>query len=129
MPTPAWIASAFAAFIGAWLSFDGTRALTIGDYVTPSSGDYAGRLGPWASLLGAIGIDPRSTPIKLLHVALGLALLTSAILLRTHPALGWRCLLVSAIAGLWYLPFGTITLTAVIVLLCLPGVRSYALGG
>lgn len=129
MPFTGWIASVLSAFIGAWLAFDGGRALTIGDYVTPSSGRFAGQLGPWSKLIKAVGLDPRGTPVKLLHVVVGLGLVVSAVLLVTHPALGWRCLLVASIAGLWYLPFGTLALGVVIVLLMLPGVRAAALGG
>jgi hypothetical protein len=42
-------------------AYDGSRALIVGDYVTPKSGAYAGQLGPWAKLVAAVGIEPRST--------------------------------------------------------------------
>ena len=29
-----------------WMVFDGTRALVVGDYVTPSSEEHAGEPGP-----------------------------------------------------------------------------------
>jgi hypothetical protein len=41
-----WIVAALAALNGGWMTFDGARALIVGDYVTPSSGEYAGQLGP-----------------------------------------------------------------------------------
>lgn len=40
-----------------WMVFDGSRALLLGDYVTPAAGPYAGELGPWADVMRAIGID------------------------------------------------------------------------
>lgn len=45
------------AFIEAgWMAFDGGRALVVGDYVTPRSGQYAGQLGPWAKVVSTVGI-------------------------------------------------------------------------
>ncbi len=59
--------------------FDGTRALFIGDYVTPKTGEYAGQLGPWSNLVRAISIEPRSTLMKLIFVVYGFAALVIAI--------------------------------------------------
>jgi hypothetical protein len=50
---------------GGWMAFDGAHALITGDFVTPSSGPYSGQLGPWATLLEAVGlehIDAASNP-------------------------------------------------------------------
>jgi hypothetical protein len=58
---------------GSWMGFDGIRALTVGDYVTPRTGPYAGQLGPWRLVVGAVGLDPRGTPMKLGFVAFGAA--------------------------------------------------------
>ena len=68
-----WIVLALALFQGGWLCFDGSHALLLGDYVTPRSGPGAGQLGPWARLVSAVGLDPRSTTIKCLHLFLGIA--------------------------------------------------------
>jgi len=96
------------AFIeGAWMTFDGTRALVLGDYVTPSSGAHAGELGPWNHVVKAIGIPPRSTAMKLIFVTYGVAWLVIAIAFATHAAWAWRAMLIAAIATLWYLPVGT----------------------
>ncbi len=54
-----------------WLAFDGTHALLIGDYVTPASGRFAGQLGPWSRVVALIGLEPRSTLTKSLHLILG----------------------------------------------------------
>lgn len=66
-----WTIVIMALVEGGWFAFDGGHALVTGDYVTPKSGQYAGRLGPWSKLVAATGIDPRSTLMKVIHVALG----------------------------------------------------------
>jgi hypothetical protein len=48
-----WIVAALAALNGGWMTFDGARAFFVGDYVTPSSGEYAGQLGPWADVVSS----------------------------------------------------------------------------
>jgi len=55
-----WVAAALAASEAGYMVVDGLRALLVGDFVTPKSGPYVGRLGPWAELVSAIGIAPRS---------------------------------------------------------------------
>ena len=64
---------------GCWMAFDGTRALTLGDYVTPSRGTYAGQLGPWHHVVSTVGIPPRSAAMKLIFVAYGVAWLAIAV--------------------------------------------------
>lgn len=56
-----WIVVVLAAVNAGWMLFDGSRALVVGDYVTPSTGEYARQLGPWATLVEAVGLDPCST--------------------------------------------------------------------
>lgn len=106
--------------VGGWMTFDGVRALVIGDFVTPSSGDYAGQLGPWASLLSGLGVDPRSLGAKALHVACGgLWLAAAAACLRSRrPPRG--LLAAAALASLWYLPFGTIGGVVALILVATP---------
>jgi hypothetical protein len=105
---------------GAWMAFDGGRALVVGDYVTPRSGAYAGQLGPWAKLLSAIGLEPRSTAVKLGFVVLGAA----SVLACAGHFLGVpgarRALPVLAALVLWYLPFGT-AIGALVLLALLVG--------
>ena len=50
---------ALVLFEAGWMAFDGAHALVTGDYVTPSTGSYAGQLGPWADVVSAAGIGPR----------------------------------------------------------------------
>lgn len=108
-----------ALVIGGWLVFDGTRALTRGNYVTTR----AGKLGPWSRLVSALGLDPRSRLIKWLHVVLGLLWMISAVLFLANGSGGRSALLGCSLLTLWYLPVGTILSVAQIILLCLPALR------
>ena len=72
----AWLRLAILALgliEGGWMTFDGTRALTVGDYVTPSNGRHAGQLGPWNRVVSAVGIPHRSMAMKLIFVGYGLS--------------------------------------------------------
>jgi hypothetical protein len=88
---------------GLWMGFDGTRALLVGDYVTPRSGE----LGPWHYIVESVGIAPRSVSMKIIFVAFGLAwLIIAGTMLRRVP---WavNAALIGAVLTLWYLPVGT----------------------
>jgi len=112
-----WIIIALSLIQGAWLLFDGSRALISGDYTTPSSGPHAGQLGPWAQVVSALGINPRSTGMKVIHVLLGAAWLVAAILAVLQTG-GHRWLLLGcSLASLWYLPIGTVFSAVVLILL------------
>ena len=52
-----WVVVLFAFLEGGWFAFDGGHALVTGDYVTPSSGQYADQLGPWSKLVAGLGIE------------------------------------------------------------------------
>src|SRR5262245_34717416 len=73
-----WLIVILGVLLGSWLTFDGMRALVVGDYVMPRSGAYAGRLGPWSQLVAALGIEPRSPFMKWTHVALGVLWLAAS---------------------------------------------------
>jgi hypothetical protein len=106
-----WVRVALVAlgFIeGAWMTFDGTRALTVGDYITPSSGAHAGQLGPWSRVVTAVGIPSRSTAMKLIFVVYGLSWLIIALGLALRTGWALPAMLIAAVATLWYLPVGTI---------------------
>ncbi len=100
-----------------WMTFDGTRAFLVGDYVTPSSGEYAGQLGPWAKVVASVGIEPRSSLMKSIFVIYGVAWLIIISNFALNQAWGWLAMLIVAIGTLWYLPFGTISSIIQIVLL------------
>lgn len=89
------------------MALDGTYAFVRGDYVTPRSGQYAGALGPWATVVRAVGVDPRSTAMKAFFVAYGVAwLVVDAAFATGAPWAGWA-MVVAAAGSLWYLPVGT----------------------
>jgi hypothetical protein len=116
----AWIVVALAIINAGWMVFDGTRALTVGDYVTPQTGEYAGQLGPWSSLVKAMGIEPRSTLMKLSFVAYGVVTIFVAMCFALElPWAGWGMVIISV----WYLPVGTIMNMIVLVLLVFSPLR------
>lgn len=112
-------------FTAGWMLFDGLRALTIGDYVTSTTGEYAGQLGPWSNLVQGFGIEPRSTLMKVVFVLYGLSALAILAYYLLLYRWGRAALVVICFLGLWYLPFGTIANLIVLFLLMLR-TRKYA---
>ena len=53
-----------------WMAFDGSRALLVGDFITPKSGASAGQLGPWRHLVVWVGLNPRGTPMNNLFLTM-----------------------------------------------------------
>lgn len=117
MPWSSWIVVILTVLNAGWMTFDGTRALTVGNYVTPQSGAYAGQLGLWSKLVQSLGIEPRSTPMKLAFVVYGMTAIIMAICFALKLAWAWWGMLIVAILGLWYLPTGTIVNIMVVILL------------
>lgn len=99
------------------MAFDGVRALLIGDYFTPSEGEYAGKLGPWANLVRSVGLEPRSSFVKIVFVIYGFLYLASMVALLAGVSWASTAVIVLAILGLWYLPFGTVFNAVVIFLI------------
>ena len=118
-----WIVVALTIINAGWMVFDGTRALTVGDYVTPQTGEYAGQLGPWSTLVKAIGIEPRSTLMKFIFGAYGVVTILIAICFALKLPWAWRGMVMISVLGLWYLPVGTIMNMIVLVLLVFPPLR------
>jgi len=118
-----WVVLVLACVEAGWLAFDGSRALIIGDYVTPRSGRHAGQLGPWTKVVQTIGIEPRSTLMKSVHLVLGVAWLAVALCFALGMGWAWTGMVACATLGLWHLPFGTIMSIVQIILLMLPLVR------
>ncbi len=118
-----WVVVALAVVEAGWMVFDGTRALVVGDYVTPSSGEYAGRLGPWADLVSAVGIEPRSTGMKVFFVAYGLIWLVAALAFARRVPRSWWAMVLLAAGSLWYLVIGTVASVLQLLVLLVPSVR------
>ncbi len=114
-----WIIVILIILSAGWMFADGVRALMLGDYVTPASGEYAGQLGPWASVLSAAGLEPRSTVIKVIFVLYGLGSFIAVAGFATDQPWGRNFLIVMAVLGLWYLPIGTATNMIALILLFL----------
>jgi hypothetical protein len=111
---PKWTAALLAAAAAGWMVFDGVRALTVGDYVTVD-----GELGPWAEVVDAVGIDPRSTAMKLFFVLYGAGWL-GAVVAYAREARRSRVAMAAFAAGsLWYLVLGTVSSVVQLVLLTL----------
>jgi len=118
-----WVAIGLAILLGGWLLFDGSRALVVGDYVTPRTGRFAGKLGPWSRLVTSVGLEPRSTWVKCIHAGIGLSWIAAGALFAVHAPMARRGMLVCAVASLWYLPFGTLISVIQIVLVQWPSAR------
>lgn len=119
-----WIVLTLSLIQGGWLTFDGGRALIVGDYLTPSSGPGAGELGPWSRIISALGLDPRSPLVKGLHLVLGIAWIIALVLFAVRPAIGWYAVFICSVATLWYLPIGTVLSIVISALLWTPAIRS-----
>ena len=119
-----WVAAALAASEAGWMLFDGVRALLVGDYVTPRSGEHAGRLGPWTHAVSAVGIEPRSTAMKLVFVVYGAVWLAVVVAFAARQPWAWAAMLALAVGSLWYLVVGTAASAIVIAVLLLPAVRA-----
>lgn len=114
-----WIIFLLIVFSAGWMLVDGSRALIVGDYTTPTSGEHAGQLGPWAGLVSAIGIDPRSTFMKSIFIVYGAASLIAASGFVLNQPWGRNALITTSVLGLWYLPFGTAANIIAVILLFL----------
>jgi hypothetical protein len=112
-----WLIAALALSEAGWMLFDGSRALIVGDYVTPKSGRFAGQLGPWARLVSAVGIEPRATPMKCVFVVYGLLWLAAIAAYLLSVRWMWLAMVVAAAGTLWYLPVGTAFSVVQLVLL------------
>ncbi len=99
------------------MTFDGSRALVVGNFITPKSGPYAGQVGPWRHIVQRVGLDPQGTPMKLVFAVYGAAWLLVGVAFARNLPWSWTAMLVAAIGTLWFLPLGTICSLAQIALL------------
>jgi hypothetical protein len=119
-----WIILMLALSMGGWMAFDGVRALLVGNYITPKTGARAGQLGPWSHIVSAIGIEPRSSLMKCIFVAYGLAWLAMLASFALGARGAGRAMLVLALASLWYVPLGTVFSIVIILLLLVPAAHA-----
>jgi hypothetical protein len=113
---PRWVRVTVVVLVFAaagWMVHDGAKALVTGDYVTAAGG----RLGPWASLVESIGIDPRGTPMKSFFVAYGVAWLIGLVGYLRDARWGRAALVAGAAGSLWYLVAGTVSSVVQLALL------------
>ncbi len=112
-----WTLITLAVLNFGFMTFDGSRALIKGDYIRPTTGEYAGQLGPWSKLAEKVGIDPESKLMKGIFVFWGLAGLVLTAAYAFNASWGWQGLLIMNIASLWYLWMGTASSVLQVILL------------
>lgn len=114
-----WTVVTLASVQAGWMVFGGTRALVVGDYVTPSSGEHAGELGPWTGVVEAVGIEPRSPTLKLIFVGYGSGWLAVVSAYISNRRWAPRGMVAAAAGSLWYLWVGSVSGTLQLGLLAL----------
>ena len=119
-----WMIVVVGSTLGAYMAFDGCRALTIGDYLTPRRGPYAGQLGPWAGVLNGAGLEPRSTLVKTGFVLYGICWIFLSLAYAAGQAWSWRPLVFISVLSLWYLPMGTALALLQLILLVVVRLRA-----
>ena len=124
MPWTGWIVVLLGITAAGWMTFDGSRAFLVGDYVTPTSGKYAGQLGPWTHVVEAVGLEPRSTEMKAIFVAQGSLGLVLLIWFCTRRRAARWALVLWCLSIVWYLPFGTLIAVVDLLLLNLRPLRT-----
>ncbi len=118
-----WIIVLLAILDAGFMTVDGARALRTGDYFTPSSGQYAGQLGPWAKVVKAVGVAPRSTGMKTFFVIYGLLWIAVIMAFVLKQPWSWLLMLLLAIGSAWYLIVGTVISILVAAMLFIPAVH------
>jgi len=94
--------SSLSLILGIWLIFDSTRKLVTGYY----TGEQAIGLGPWATIVSAIGVRPADMAFPFLFLGI-LWIVNGVILLLGSNARYERAIAIS-IVTLFYAPPGTI---------------------
>jgi len=117
MKTLRWIVIILAVLNFGFMTVDGSRALIVGDYFRPETGEYAGQLGPWTTIVSVIGINPESALMKSIFIAWGTLglILTVSFAMRVRRA--DNALLFFNLASFWYLVAGTLSSSLQVILL------------
>lgn len=117
-PLTIWLFFVFSWLLGWWQAYDGVHQRVTGDYVR-----IDGQLGPWATLVSGVGIDPLS--LGWFFVVLGLSLVAASFGLYLRRRWGYNVALGCSLISLFYLGFGTPVALVCLVLLLLKPTRAY----
>lgn len=109
---------ALSWLIGWWLVYDGLHGRMFGDYVR-----IGGELGPWASLVSALGFDPLG--LSWVLIVLGSAFLATSFGLYFGQRWAHTVGLAASGIGLLYLGFGLPVALLCLVMLLLKPTRAY----
>jgi hypothetical protein len=119
-----WVVVVLSLMNAGYMAYDGSRALIKGDYLRPTSGEYAGQLGPWSRLAEKAGIDPLSTGMKCVFLLFGVVGTVLTICFAIGYPWAWKALLIFNICSAWNLFFGTASSVLQIILLVIMRVLS-----
>jgi len=100
-----YVCGVLAFALGTYMIVDASHAFLHGSYITPSSGPYAGQLGPWAGVVRAMHIDPLS--MRWAFLILGVAWIVHSFFIGLDRR-SKRATITLAVLSLWYVPAGTI---------------------
>lgn len=117
LPEVAWLALILGFVMGAWMVFEGWHRLAYGDYIR-----LGGRLGPWADLAMAIGLDPMRFGGVFIVWGVVWLITCAGLFLQRHWA--WPVAVILAIGSLIYCGVGTVVAAITLILLCLKRSRS-----
>ncbi len=112
-----WIIILMAILNFGFMTVDGSRALIVGDYFRPQTGEYAGQLGPWAGIVSAIGINPESTLMKSIFIGWGALGLIFTVSFAMRVSRADKVLLFFNLASFWYLVAGTLSSVVQVIFL------------
>ncbi len=96
--------------IGGWLIFDGSRKLITGQY----TGEDGIGLGPWASLVTAIGVHPADLAFP--FVILGTVWMVNGVVLLIEGPWRYERAIATSLLTMFYLVPGTVVGLAILVL-------------
>src|SRR2546427_11733109 len=113
LPRTAVAAAALAIINGGYLVIDAIHRFVVGDFLR-----IGGQLGPWAGLVGAVGVDPLAMgPVFLV---IGVAQVAAATLLLLRRPGGGSLVPPLPFRALWYPLFGTVSSVSQITLITAP---------
>jgi uncharacterized membrane protein HdeD (DUF308 family) len=114
--------SILSLILGAWLVFDGIRKLLTGYY----TGEQTIGLGPWATIVSTIGVQPANMAIPFLF--LGVIWIVNGIIVLLGANTRYERVIAISIVTLFYALLGTL-IGAITILLSLRERRLLGQGG